>query len=79
MHVQIGVFEVERHLQALALHRREQRLADIQVQRVAEFVGLGRAAGLDAGSQIARIVRAEARFAERSEQILQRFEAEKIE
>ena len=37
------------------------------------------AGGLDAGSEIARVMAAEARFAERAEQILKRFEAKKVE
>ncbi len=68
-----------RNLQAFALDGGEQRLADVQVQRVAEFVGLRGAAGFDAGCQIARIVRAEARFPERAEQILERLESEEVD
>ena len=58
---------------------REQRLADIQIQRVAELVLLRRARGLDAGRQVARVVPPEAGFAERAEQILQRLESEEVE
>ena len=77
--VQVAVFHVERHFGALAPDGGKERLADIQVQRVAELVGLGRAGGLHAGGQVARIVAAEARFSERSEQVLERLEAQKIE
>ena len=60
--VQIGVLQIERHLGAFAPDGGEQRLADIQIQRVAELVLLGGAGGLDAGGQVARIVAAEARL-----------------
>ena len=66
VHVQVGVLQVERHLGALAPDRGEQRRADIEVQRVAELVALGRSAGLDAGGQVARVVAAEARLARAS-------------
>ena len=79
VHVQVFVFEIQRQLDAFALHGAEQSLADVQIHGVAEFVLFGRAGGLDAGGQIARIVRSEARVAQRPEQILQRLEAEKID
>ena len=66
-------------LRALAADGGKQRLADIQVQRVAEFVLLRGAGGFDAGGQIARVVAAEAGFAERAEQVLERLESQKIE
>ena len=47
--------------------------------RVAEFILLRRTGGFDAGGQIARVVPAEARFSQRAQKILQRFETEKIE
>ncbi len=48
-------------------------------ERVAELVGLRRAAGFDAGGQIARVVPSKARFAQRSQQIAQRLEAQEVE
>ena len=54
-------------------------LRDIQVQRIAEFIRLGRAAGLDASCEIARIVRAKAGFAERAKQVLERLESQKVD
>ena len=77
--VQVGVLHVERDLGALAADGGEQRLADVEVQRVAELVLLGGAGGLDAGGEVAGVVAAEARFAERAQQILQRLEAEEVE
>ena len=79
MDVQIGIFQIDRHLDALTPDRREQRLADIEVQRVAELILLRRAGRFDSGRQIARIVAPETRFSQRAEQIFQRLEAEEIE
>ncbi len=80
MHVQIGVFEIERDLQPFALHG--ARTASALTSRFSVSPNsycFDAAAGFDAGRQIARIVRAEAGFAQRSEQILQRLEAQKVE
>ncbi len=79
VHVQVGIFQIERHLGAFAPDGGKERLADVEIQRVAELVALRGSGGLDAGGQIARIVAAEARLAERAEQVLERFEAEEIE
>jgi hypothetical protein len=57
---------------------RKQRLADIEIQRIAEFIKLRGAASLNASSQIARVVGAEAGFAEGAEQILERLESEEV-
>ena len=76
---QVGIIERDGHLRAFAAHGVEKRGADVQVQRVAEFVGPRNAAGFDAGGQFARVVTAKAALAERAEQILQRAEAEKID
>ena len=54
-------------------------LAAIEVQRVAELVGLRRAGGFDAGRLLPRVVAAVAALAERAEQIAQRAVAEEIE
>ena len=79
MDVQVFVFQIERELHALSLHGAEQRLADIQVHGVAELVQLGRAGGLDAGGQVARVVRAEAGMSQRPEQVFQGFETQKVD
>ena len=79
MHLQIAVLDVQRQVQAFALNRVRQRRGDVEVQRVAEFVGLRRAAGLDAGGLVARVVAAEVRFAQRAQQIAQRAKAEEVE
>ena len=79
MHLQIGVFDVERQRKPLTLDCTRQRSRDVEIERIAEFVSLGRSAGFDAGRQIARIVPSKARFAQGSQQIPQRLEAQEIE
>src|SRR5271157_2429256 len=79
MHLKVAVFDVEREVQALALDGAGERGGDVEIERVAEFVRLGCAAGLDSRSQVAGVVTAEARFAQRSHQIAQRAEPEKVE
>ena len=76
---QVGIIELDGHGRAVALDGIEKRSADVHVQRVAKFVLLRSAAGFDAGGEIARVVPAEAALSERGEQILERFESEKIE
>ena len=61
------------------LHGVEDRAARIDVQRVAELVGLGRGHRLDAGAEVARVVAAGAAAADRAEQIAQRAVAEEVE
>src|SRR5579884_1182899 len=79
MHMQIGIFEINRNLDAFAAKCRKQRLGDIEVQSVAELVQLTRTRRFNSGGEIPRIVPAEARFPERSQQILQRPEAKEVE
>ena len=62
-----------------ALNRVQDGAARIQVQGVAELVGLGRGDRFDAGRVVAGVVAAEAALAERAEQIAQRAIAEEIE
>ena len=62
-----------------AKHRVQDRSAGVQVHRVAELVALRRAAGLDAGRHLARVVAAEAALAERAQQIAERAVAEEVE
>ena len=66
-------------VEPFALNRARKGRGDVEIQRVAKLVGLGRSAGLDAGRQIARVVASEARLAERAQQIAQRLEAEEVE
>jgi hypothetical protein len=68
---QVGIIELDGHLRAVAADGVEERGADVEIQRVAEFVGARDAAGFDAGGQLARVVAAEAALAERAEQILE--------
>ncbi len=76
---QVGIIEFDGHLRAFAADGVEERGADVQIQRVAEFVGAGDAAGFDSGGQFARVVAAEAALAERAEQILQRAESQEVD
>ncbi len=79
MHLQIAVLNVQRQAQALALNRVGKRRRDVEIDRVAELVGLGGAAGFNAGRRIARVVASEAGFAQRSQQIAQGAKAQKVE
>ena len=62
-----------------ALDGAGERGRDVEVQGVAEFVSPRSAAGLDAGGQVARVMASEAGFAQRSHQIAQRLESEKVQ
>src|SRR5215475_1985843 len=75
---EILVLDFDGHFGAVAADGVEKSFADVEVERVAEFVGAGYAAGFDAGGEVARVVTPEAAAAKRSEKILQRFETEKI-
>src|SRR5262245_45912320 len=66
-------------LRSRAQHSVQNRCAGVEVQRVAELVLLRRAARLDAGGHLARVVAAEAALAERPEQIAQGAVAEEVE
>ena len=65
--------------EAFALDGAGKRGRNVEVECVAELVGLGRPAGFDAGGEVAGVVASEAGFAERAEQVAQRFEAEEVE
>ena len=62
-----------------SLDRVEDRPARIDVQRIAELVGLRRRHGLDAGAEMTRVVTARAAAADRAQQIAERPVAEKVE
>src|SRR6266571_5354344 len=74
--VRVGHFDG--YLGAFTANGVEERFANVQVQRVAEFVGARDPAGLDAGGDVPRVVAAKAAAAQRAEQILERLEAEEI-
>ena len=76
---QVGIIEFDGNLAPLRCDGVEKRSTDIQIQRVAEFVMFGSAAGFHAGGEVARVVPSEAALAERAEQILERLESQKIE
>src|SRR5882762_6516234 len=75
--VRVGHFDG--NLCAFAADGIEERGADVHVERVAEFVRARDTPGFDAGGEVAGVVAAKAAAAERAEQILQGFEAEKID
>ncbi len=79
MHHQVVVFEIDRHPEAFALQRVRQRRVDVEIERVAVLVALARRLGLDAGRQMLRVVRAEARFPDAAQQVLERAITEKID
>ena len=79
VHHQIGIIEFDGNLGTLAAHRVEQGRADVEIERVAKFIGARDAARFDAGGQIARVVTTEAAFSQRRHQVLQRLEAEKVD
>src|ERR1700730_14889185 len=76
---QVWVGNLDGDLHTIPAHRVEQRFADIQIQRVAEFVLPRDAACFHTGGEIPRVVASEAAASERAEQILQGLEAEKID
>ena len=77
--LQVAVFDVQRQFEPFALDCIRKRGRDVEVERVAELVGLRRSAGFYARGHVARVVTAKARLAERSQQVAQRFESQKIE
>ena len=79
VNLQVGVFDVERQIEAFALDGAGESRGDVEVEGVAELVGFGGAAGFDAGGQVAGVVASEAGFAEGAEQVAQGFEAEEVE
>src|SRR5271165_512008 len=79
MHLQVGILDVQRQAEPFALNRIRQGRGDVEIQGVAELVGLRRPAGLDAGGEIASIVTSEAGLTQRSQQVAQRLEAEEVE
>src|SRR4029077_10891766 len=79
MHLQVGVFNVQRQREAFALNGAGERGSDVEVERVPELVGLGGDTGFDAGGQVAGVVASEAGLAARAAQSTQWFEAEEVE
>ncbi len=79
MNHQVRIIEFDRNFRAFAAHGVEQCPADIEIQRVAEFVGARDAARFDAGRQIARVMPPEAALSERPHQILERLESQKVD
>src|ERR1035437_10713268 len=79
MHLQVAVFEVQRKPEPFALDGRRKRRRDVEIQRVAKFIRLRRAAGFDTGCPVAPVMASKTRLAQRPQQIAQRLESQKIE
>src|SRR6267378_3196276 len=79
MHVQIAILQIDRHLQTLALNRRQQRRVHVEIDRIAKLVGLARAFGFDTGGQMRGVVAAERTLAQTTKQTPQSFVTEKVE
>src|SRR6516162_9253521 len=79
MHLQVTVFNIQREVQSFALNCVGESGGYIEIQRVAEFISLGRPAGFDSGCGVASIVAAKARLAQRAEQVSQGAKAEEIQ
>ena len=79
MHLQIGVFNVQRQLQAFALDGAGERGGDVEVEGIAELVGPGCAAGLDPGGKVAGVMTSKTGFSQRAHQVAQGLEAEKVQ
>src|SRR2546427_10413505 len=75
---QVGIVQLDGNLRPLAANSVEQGGADVEVEGIAKLVVPGDTAGLDPGGQITRVVPAKAALAERRQQVLQRFESEKV-
>ena len=68
-----------RVISGFTLHGVQERAGGVQVEGVAEFVGLRRAGGFDASRLLPRVVPPEAALAERTEKVAQRAIAEEVE
>src|ERR1043166_6708851 len=79
MILQVGVFNIQRQIQPLALNCTRWRRRDVEVERVAEFVVLRGATGFDSRGQIASVVPPETRLPQRTQQVPQCLEAQKVQ
>src|SRR6516165_3053253 len=79
VHHQVAILQVDGHLGSFTPNGVGESLADVEIQRVPEFVRPRNAAGLDARGKIARIVAAKAAAAERTQQIAKGLETEEVD
>src|SRR5690349_15612577 len=79
MNLKVGILDVQRDSEAFTLNGIRQRGGDVEVQRVAEFIGLGRSAGFNAGCQVASIMTSKTRLAKGSQKVAQRLEAKEVQ
>ena len=76
---EVAVLHVERNSCAFTANGVGEGLADVEIHGVAEFVGAGSAAGLDACREVAGAVTAETAAPQRAEKIFQSLESKKID
>src|SRR5262249_34019502 len=76
---QVLVLDFDGDFGAVAADGVEESFTDIEIERVAKFVGPRDAAGFDTGGKVACIVAAKAAAPKRAEKILQSFEAEEVD
>src|SRR5687767_3315595 len=79
MNLQVRVFQVHRHPEPFTTNRVEDSSTNIEIQGVAKLIDFSCAAGLDSCRHVARVMPAEAGFPKRSQQILERLVAEKVQ
>src|SRR5205814_1295779 len=76
---QIVVLEVEGNSETFARHGMKESRADVEIERVAEFVFLRSLIRFDTGGEVRGLVAAEAAAAERAEQVTQKAESKEVD
>ena len=79
MHLQVGILNIQRQFETLALNGARKRCRDVQVQRIAKFIAPRRSAGFDAGGHVAGVMAAKTRLPERSHEIAQHLVPKKVQ
>src|SRR5215472_17379279 len=64
---EVAIVHLERNFGAFAADRVGECFADVEIERVAEFVGAGYAAGFDASGKVTGVVASKTAAAERAE------------
>ena len=79
VHAQVGIVQLEGQPGPIAAHGVEEGGPDVQVDGVAEFIGLGGCRGFYASGQVARVMPPQAALSQRAHQVFERAEAQKID
>src|SRR5215468_7981939 len=79
MYLKIGIFNVERQFQTIALNSRRQSSGDVEVEHIAKLILLGCSTALNSCRQVARIVPAKTRTPQGTKKVSQSFVAEEIQ